>query len=401
MKIFRKKIPLKEALAKVLEGVSPVDVEEVSFSEALGRVLAADVRANRDVPPFDRAAMDGYAVRAEDTFGATPESPVRLRLSKSVREGECVPVQTGEPLPEGGDAVLMLEFTRRLGDGVEVLKPVTPGKNVSFRGEDVRQGDVVLRAGRKLRPHDVGMLAAIRQRIVRVYKKPKVGIISTGDELLDPLTDEPQPLRIFDSNSYMLAALVEEAGGTPLGLGIVRDEAGREGLKNAILEGLAKSDVLLVSGGSSVGERDFLADALTRLGELLFHGVALRPGEPAGFALVGVIRKPVFMLPGFPVATVAAFEMLVRPALQKMQGMPPVERKSVLARAKRKIPSELGRTDFVRVKLEFEAAGVYAVPIRTSGAGVLSSMTRADGFVLVHEEKEGIEKEELVKVFLV
>ncbi|MHC1579188.1 MAG: molybdopterin molybdotransferase MoeA [Candidatus Alkanophagales archaeon] len=408
MRVFRRKIRLREALVKVLGHVSPVGVEEVPLDRAFGRVLAEDVRSAVDVPPLDRAARDGYAVRAADTFGATPERPVRLRLSKSgVSEGECVQIQTGEPLPEGSDAVLMLEFTRRLGDEIEVLKPVTPGKNVSFRGEDVRRGDVVLRRGRVLRPHDVGMLAAIRRRAVKVYRKPRVGIISTGDELLDPLADEPQPPEafVFDSNSYALAALVEEAGATPLRLGIVRDAAGVDGLKDAILGGLAGSDVLLVSGGSSVGERDFLADALTELGEILFHGVALRPGEPAGFALVDIDgeRKPVFMLPGFPVAAIAAFELLVRPALQRMQGMMPAERPSVLARAKRKIPSELGRVDFVRVRLEFgagAAAEPHAVPIRTSGAGVLSSVTRADGFLLVPEEKEGVEQGELVKVFL-
>lgn len=404
MRIFRKKIRLREALVKISEHVSPVGVEEVPLDRAFGRVLAEDVRASVDVPPFDRAARDGYAVRASDTFRATPERPVRLRLSRSggVCEGECVQIQTGEPLPKGSDAVLMLEFTRNLGDEIEVLKPVTPGKNVSFRGEDVRRGDIVLRKGRILRPYDIGMLAAIRQRTVKVYKKPEVGIISTGDEILDPLADEPQPLKVFDSNSYALAALVEEAGAAPLRLGIVRDAAGVSGLKDAILDGLIGSDVLLVSGGSSVGERDFLADALTELGEILFHGVALRPGEPAGFALVNVNgeRKPVFMLPGFPVATIAAFELLVRPALHRMQGMTPVERPSVLARAKRKIPSELGRVDFVRVRLEFEAAEAYATPIRTSGAGVLSSVTRADGFLLIPEEKEGVEQGELVKVFL-
>jgi molybdopterin molybdotransferase len=303
------------------------------------------------------------------------------------------------PLPEGSNAVIMLEYTRERGDSLELFKPVTPGKNVSFKGEDVKKGEAILKAGKILRAHDLGMLASLFQRTVKVYKRAEIGILSTGDELIDPaagLTEQEQRQRrrkIADANSYTLAALTQPIA-NPHRIGIVPDNY--EEIKNTVRSSLEREYTgLLVSAGSSVGRRDFLADAVEELGKLLFHGVAIRPGEPTGFGIINT--KPVFLLPGYPVATIAAFELLVRPFLNAMHSMTE-ERITILAQASQKIPSAVGRTDFVRVKVLRTDRGYYAEPLRSSGSGILSSMTKSDGFVVIAANKEGIETGELVEV---
>jgi len=412
MKLFRKLISLDEALKAVLAYAKPAETEteELGFGDALNRVLAEDVYSPADSPPFDRAAMDGYAIRAEDSFGASPNNPVLLRRIKSQREkgveigdGECFGIQTGMALPNGSNAVVMLEYTKERGSELEIFKPVTPGKNVSFKGEDVKKGEVVLKEGKRLRAHDVGMLASLFKRSVKVYKRAKFGIMSTGEELLNPEEAEPYEgeKRIADVNSYVLAGLTEPITRS-YKIGIVRDNY--DTIKTAISESLAVDsdsgchcDGLLISGGSSVGKRDFIADAVEDSGKLVFHGVAIRPGEPAGFGIVN--NKPVFILPGYPVATISAFELLVRPFLFAVHGVKE-ERKKIFAVVRKKIPSAVGRTDFVRVRLfcKENEKEYYAEPIRVSGSGILSSMTKSDGFVVVEENKEGVEEGEKVEV---
>ncbi|MCK4398915.1 MAG: molybdopterin molybdotransferase MoeA [Methanophagales archaeon] len=415
MKLFRKLISLDEALKAVLAYAKPAEIEELGFGDALNRVLAEDVCPPADSPPFDRAAMDGYAIRAEDSFGASPNNPVLLRLIKSqsekgkesrvegveIGDGECFGIQTGMALPNGSNAVVMLEYTKERGSELEIFKPVTPGKNVSFKGEDVKKGEVVLREGKLLRAHDVGMLASLFKRSVKVYKRAKFGIMSTGDELLNPEDAEPYEgeNRIADINSYVLAGLTEPIASS-YKVGIVRDNY--EKIKTAISESLAVDsdsdchcDGLLISGGSSVGKRDFIADAVEDLGELVFHGVAIRPGEPTGFGIVN--NKPVFILPGYPVAAISAFELLVRPFLYAVHGVKE-ERKKIFAVARKKIPSAVGRTDFVRVRLFYKENEYFVEPIRVSGSGILSSMTKSDGFVVIEENKEGVEAGEKVEV---
>lgn len=417
MKLFRKKIPLKNALHTVLSNMqsvgSGVEVEEIAFDLSQNRVLAEDVYSPFDIPPFDRAAMDGYAIRAEDSFGASPSNPLVLNKilaengEKEVGQRECIPIQTGMKLPKGSNAVIMLEYTKDLGNEVEIFSTVTPGKNVSSKGEDVKRGDKVLRRGKLLDAYDIGMLASVARRKVKVYKKAKVGIISTGDELLDPMTLsadrklEPEAelsqipeKKIMDTNSYILAALVQKIA-MPCRIGIIRDNY--DEIKHTVARSLGSHDLLLISGGSSVGERDFLPDIMEELGKLLLHGVSIRPGEPVGFAIVK--NKPVFILPGYPVATISAFELLVRPFLYAMHHVKE-ERRKIVAIAKRKIPSAVGRSDFVRVKLELENSHgeYYAEPVRISGSGVLSSMTKSDGFVVIDANKEGIKEGE--KVFV-
>ncbi len=388
---------LNGALETVLSKIERVGTEETTFARARGRVLAEDVVSEVDVPPFDRAAVDGYAVRASDTFGTKEDSPVELRVVGAVEIGtrpevqvgehEAVKIMTGAPLPEGADAVLMVEYTRAEGKSLKVLRLITPGKNVSARGEDVKAGQTVLCQGRVLRPQDIGMLASIGRLRVRVVRKPGVSIIVTGDELREP-GERLEPGQVTDANSYSLEAAVVRCGGMPIRLGAVPDEF--ESIKQRVREALGP-DMVLVSGGTSVGERDMMPDVISELGELHLHGIAIRPGGPTAF---GVIEgTPIFALAGFSVASLVAFDMLVRPALRAMQGLP-ANRGYPQVRAKltRKVSSSLGRADVVRVQVRKDDDELLAVPIRITGSGILSSMTRADGFVVVPEDLEGFEK---------
>lgn len=395
MRGFARYTRLNDALEIVLSRIKKVGLEEVTFAGARGRPLAEDVVSKVDVPPFDRAAVDGYAVRASDTFGATEDDPVELRIVGSVEIGTCPKVQvdeleavkimTGAPMPEGANAVLMVEHTRAAGENLKVLKPLTPGRNVSARGEDVKAGQMVLRRGRVLRPQDIGMLASIGKLRVKVMREPRVSIVVTGDELREP--GEPlEPGKVTDVNSYSLEAAVARCGGVPSRLGRVPDEFGAIAQK---VREASRQDMVLVSGGTSVGERDLMPDVISELGELLFHGVAIRPGGPTAFGVID--STPVFALAGFSVATLVAFDMLVRPALRVMQGLP-ADRGYPRIRAKltRKVSSSLGRADVVRVKVREEDNEVLADPIMVTGSGILSSMTRADGFVVVPEDLEGL-----------
>ena len=408
MKLFRTLVSYDEALQVVLAHAHRMEAEDVRFEEGLHRVLAEDVVSPVDSPPFDRAAMDGYAVRGEDSFGATPRNPVTLKLIRppSERElelkgGECVPIATGMPIPPGSNAVVMLEYTKGRGDMVDIYKPVTPGKNVSARGEDVKKGEIVLKTGKRLRAHDIGLLASLGLATVRVYRKPRISILSTGDELVDPAElsrDEAavkdlETKKIVDANSYVLTALTQSTA-SPHRIGIVRDDytAIRDTIRQS-LEGAC--DLLLVTGGSSVGSRDYVADAVEELGELLVHGVAIRPGEPVGFGLIK--SKPICILPGYPVATIAAFELLVRPFLYALHGVAD-ERRIIGATARKKIPSTVGRTDFVRVRVHRDGYEYSVEPVRVSGSGILSSMTKSDGFVVITANTEGVEEGDQVAV---
>ncbi|MEM2908352.1 MAG: molybdopterin molybdotransferase MoeA [Candidatus Hadarchaeales archaeon] len=405
MRGFTSYTKLADALEMVLSKIKQLEPEVVPFERALNRALAEDVVSRVDLPPFDRAAVDGYAVRAVDTFGATESKPVKLRVVGSVdvgsatrlevRRGEAAKVMTGAPMPKGADAVVMVEQTKAEGGHVLVFAKLPPGKNVSARGEDVRRGEVVLEKGRLLRPQEVGMLAATGNIRVKVTRRPRVAILATGEELRSP-GERLREGEIVDVNSYSLAAAVESCGGLPRRLGAVHDDA--RSLRRA-LRRAAKYDMALISGGSSVGERDLVPDVITELGELLFHGVAIRPGSPTAFGVVG--GKPFFGLPGFPVSALVAFDMLARPALRRMQGLP-ADRgyPRVRARLARKISSTLGRMEIVRVRVREEAGELVAEPIRIAGSGILSSMTRADGFLTVPEDVEGLKEGSLVEVEL-
>lgn len=403
MRGFEGRTDLETAQALLCGSVQQLRAESIPLAGALGRTLAGDVVSSLDVPGFDKSAMDGFAVRAAETFGANPSDPVRLRVvgeilpgdagEGEVGPGEAVRIMTGGAFPEGADAVLMAELATDLGDAVLVHGPAVPGRNLARAGEDIRKGDLVLRGGRVLKPQDLGVLASIDMSEVEVVRMPVVGVLSTGNELVEPGSAEVgRRGRVVDSCRYMLEGLVSQTGGKPRWLGIVRDD--RE-LLRSVLEAF-DGDLLLTTGGTSTGKEDFLPGLLEELGELQVHGVNIRPASPLAFGRLEQV--PAILLPGNPVAAMVGFDLFVRPVLQLQLGQK-VEGKNwkVRGRLVRKIPSALNRTDFVRVRL---SEGGEVEPIRSGGAGVLTSVTGADGFVVVPRDHEGVEAGTEVEVYL-
>jgi molybdopterin molybdotransferase len=388
------------AVVALIEGrVRRLGVESVDLRQAAGRVLAEQVVAPVPVPAFDRAAMDGYALRGGETFGADSYNPLEFAVVGQalparpwpgrIGSGQAVRIMTGAPLPDGADAVLQAEAADEDAAGrLLVREPVPPGRNVGRRGEDVEQGNVVFQIGRVLRPQDVGVLASLGVSPVTVVCQPTVTILVTGDELL-PCGSRPEGYRIVDSNSVMLEALVRRDGGTVRSTRLIPDR--REAVRDALLENDA--DLLLISGGSSVGVEDHAPQVLAELGERCVHGVALRPASPTGLGFLG--DRPVFLLPGNPVSCLCAYDLFAGLAVRRLGGrpadMPYPRRRLPLAR---KIASALGRVDYVRVRVQ----DGKVEPLAVSGASILSSTTRADGFVLVPAELEGHAPGEYVTV---
>lgn len=406
MKGFRERKTLEEVLGHLLPVLPRMPPEKVPTVSALGRIAYSDIRAERDVPHFDRAAMDGYAVVAEDTFKCNQENPARLKLvgecvvgkapEVEVGRGEAAQISTGAPMPRGADAVVMLEYASLSEGYVHVYRPVAPFQNVSRRGEDVKAGDVVVAEGDVIRPQEIGLLLQCGVREISVAVKPKVAIASTGSELVE-VNEEPGVGQVVASNEYMLAALTKIYGGKPVYLGVAPDE--RDALR-AIVDKALNFDLAIFSGGTSVGKYDYMPEVVADVGgKIIAHGLTIRPGGPAAVFLVG--RKPVFCLPGFPVAAMVAFESIVAPSIRKMLGARRLDPRPVVeAILARRVPSTLGRRDFLRVKLEENKEGLVAIPLRTTGSGILSSMTRADGVVEIPEDVEGLDEGERVKVKL-
>jgi molybdopterin molybdotransferase len=400
MRGFATRHDVDEALAILQQRITPLPSEAIALAEGFDRVLAADIVAAIDVPHFDRAAVDGYGVRARDTFGASDYNPIPLTLKGEVlpgraldvvlAENEAVRIMTGAPLPAGADAVVMAEYAEESANTVHILQPIAPFKNVGRIGEDIRRGDVVLTRGRKLRPQDLGVLASIQVAQVTVYRRPTVALIITGNELVEvgePLT----ACKIVDSNSFTLGGLVRRLGGIAVHKGILPDDY--QLIKDAIAK--AAEDVVIVTGGTSVGAEDFAPLIVQELGELVVHGVAMRPSSPVGFGFIQ--RQPIFLLPGNPVSALVAFDAFVGPTLQLMQGLQPAyPYPKVRGRLTRKIASAIGRVDFVRVRRT--AAGIE--PLRVTGASILSSTTRADGFVIVDKNSEGLDEGQEVEVYV-
>jgi molybdenum cofactor synthesis domain-containing protein len=403
---------IEEALKQYFQTVKlkTLTSEEVSLVEAISRVLAEDAKSEVNVPPFDRSAVDGYAVKAEDTHGASKTNPIVLDLIGSIDAGqssevevnrsETVRVATGAHIPKGADAVVMLEYTDKISsDRVEIYRPITSGYNVSKKGEDVEVDDVVLRRGMNLKPQDVGILAAIGRRNIEVVRKPVVAVISTGDELVEPGTRFEMG-KIVDINRYVLLSAVRDVGGEPEDMGIVRDED--RDITTIISKGVELADLVLVSGGTSVGSRDLVPKVVSSLGKpgIIAHGIAMRPGMPTALAAIG--NKPVILLPGHPVAALTAFNTLVRPIIALLTGAPvkQMHDKIISATVKRRIPSRPGFRDFVRVIVHRTPNGFTVEPVRVRGASVISSMVRANGILEIKEEKEGVEAGEEVEVAL-
>ncbi len=382
--------------------IRPLDAEAIQLLEAAGRVLAEDVVAGFDIPGFDRAAMDGYAIRGEDSFGADGYSPLTLRVvgrsrpgspcRATVGPGEAVEIATGAPIPSGADAVARVEGTRKAGDLVHLQEATAPGRHIGRRGEDVRAGSVALTRGRVLRPQDLGLLSAMGTFEVRVTRRPTVGILVTGDELLPPGV-RPEGFKIPDANSPMLAALVTRDGGDPIDFEPHEDD--KESIRDTIEDMADSFDLVLVAGGSSTGPEDHAPSVVAEIGRLHFHGIAIRPSSPAGLGVVG--STPVFLLPGNPVSCLCAYDFFASRAVRLLNGRRPGwTYRPVQARLATKLVSAVGRVDYARVRL----SGGLVEPIAISGASILSSTTEADGFVVVPEDLEGYAEGEGVTAWL-
>ena len=401
MRPIRETLPFEEALAVLLDAAPLLTrTERVSIRDADGRVLAADAIAAHDVPPFDRAAMDGYAVIAEDTFGAGTQAPQVLRCvdkvytgevpTRSVSRGECVEIATGAPMPEGADAVVMVEETERAGDGsIRVFTPVYPKQHVGRKAADIAAGHTIIRSGAVLNPSRIGSLAAVGVFEVDVFAKPRIAVLSTGNEIVEPGT-ALKPGQIYDVNQFTLSAIIGEHGGVA-----VPGPPAPDSLPELIaaIRAAAEADVVVFSGGSSVGERDLILDALQAAGEILFHGIALKPGKPTVFGRIGA--TPVFGLPGYPTSCLSNAYMLLVPMLRRMAGLPEYMPRIVSLPLSRRVVSTTGRHQFYTVRIE----DGMAVPA-FKASGDITSMSLADGYFEIPAQTDIVEAGQLVDVKL-
>lgn len=388
----------------------PVAPEEADLLDAAGRVAAASITAPEPVPPFPRTTMDGYAVRAQDTFGASPGLPQYLSIKgevamgaapeQPVGPGEALRLPTGAMLPPGADAVVMVEYTAEHPDHtLEVRRAVAPGENLLQPGEDVRQGEELFPVGWRYRPQDIGLLAALGIIRLTVRRRPLVAVISSGDEVV-PVSQEPGIAQVRDSNAYLVAAQVKKSGGDPFLWGVIPDDF--HALRRTLAAALAEADLVLVSGGSSVGVRDLTLGAIDDLpdAEILAHGVSIRPGKPTILAAAG--GKPLLGLPGHPASAAVVMHVLGRPLLNRLAGLadnPDPLGSAVIAQLSRNLAGATGREDFVRVRLRREGELLWADPVLGPSA-LLSPMVRSDGLVMIPLGVEGLNRGETVTVEL-
>ena len=377
----------------------PLKPVTVKLHSALDRVLAEDIIAGQDLPRFDRSAVDGYAVRAEDVVGASQFKPKTLQITDKnmIVDKQTRPLWTGNPIPKGADAVVMLESTRRIKDKIEVWVSVTPGENVSKRGEDLSKGDVAVKAGTRLKPHHLGLIGALGKAEVAVVERPKVAILATGNELVK-VGGKLRENQVFDVNRLVLSMLCCEIGAEPLDLGIAKDDV-RE-ISAKLKNGLEKADAVITSGGTSVGGADLVPEAANSIGKpgVIVHGVAMKPGMPTALAVVE--EKPIVILSGNPVAAMIGFEVFCRPLICRMLGLKLEPRPTVQAKMNRRIATTLGRKNFVRVYVFQQNGEFVAEPISARGSSMISTMTRANGYVVVPENREGLKEGEHVSVQL-
>jgi molybdopterin molybdotransferase len=401
LKGFKKLTSVDDALFLFLKELKPtrLGVDYVPINEALERVAAENILAPNDLPRFDRSAMDGYAMKANDTVEASEFKPKLLKLTRkdSVNKGEATQIWTGGMLPKGADAVVMLEHTRKAEGGMEVLVALTPGENISKRGEDVRKDEIVAKAGIRLLPQHLGLLAGLGITHINVARKPKVALLSTGSELVE-FGQKPKLGQIINANQLILSAMCKQIGAEPVNLGLARDQL--DEITRRIGEAVKQADVVITTGGTSVGHADLVPIAVNKLGQhgVIIHGIAMRPAMPTALAIVQ--GKPVFILSGYPVAAMVGFEVFVRPTILKLSGIEDEPRPVLKARLTRRVASALGRRVYLRVYV-FEKEGEFlAEPIRTRGSSVLSTMTKANGYVVIPEDREGLEESETVIVHL-
>jgi len=398
---FEKLTNVDEALATFFKALKPkrLSPEPVAIENALRRVAAEDIIACADLPRFDRSAVDGYAVIAKDTFEASQFKSKTLRLTQKDRlyQEQAKQVWTGNLLPKGADAVIMLEHTRAVRNEIEIVATVTPSENVSKKGEDIKKGEAAVEAGTRLQAHHLGLLAALGIAEVNVTRKPRIAIISTGNELVE-LGGKTSRDQIINSNRFVISGLCQELDAEPMYLGIAGDD--EKDIRTKIVEGLEKADAVITTGGTSVGAADLVPIVISKLGApgIVVHGVAMRPGMPTA---LGILKgKPVFVLSGYPVAATIGFEVFARPTILKLLGAKSELRPRIDAQLTRRVVGALGRRVYSRVKAFEQKGELYAMPILTRGSGVLSSLTKANGYVVIPEDREGLEEGENVTVHL-
>lgn len=398
-------ITVDQALATILAKIAFKGVEKISIEESLGRVLAEDIVARRNNPPMNNSAMDGYALIAGDIQSATPENPVRLEVAGEIaagysaktvlQRGQAFRIMTGAPIPQGADAVIMQEDTERNGNSVLVKDRAEVGENIREAGEDVRIGETVIPKGIRITPAHVGMMAVVGHSKVYVSQRPRVAILSTGDEIME-LDEQPTGPCIYNSNGYMLAAQVRSAGGVPVYMGIARDS------EKDLLEKFnwaLQCDVVVSSGGVSVGDYDLVKASLKKMGqEMLFWKVAMKPGKPLAFGRIG--DKPIFGLPGNPVSSFVSFEQFVRPSIKKILGCSELMAKTVRAKLTRTIHKKAGRLHFLSAVVSWDGGEITVAPAEEQGSGVLKSTVRANGLLVFPLPATEIKEGEKVSVQL-
>ncbi|MFW9997709.1 MAG: gephyrin-like molybdotransferase Glp [Candidatus Odinarchaeota archaeon] len=413
---FSRRIKLPEAIKACLDSMTGFPAEEINLRDMntaiTKRILREDIFARRTIPPFDRSAMDGYAVIAEDTVGASEGNPLILKVTGEVQIGQvpqvrvesgtAIKITTGAMIPEGANAVIMVEDTAKLAESneeIEIYASVHPGKHIARAGEDVEKETIILKSGRRLKSVDRGFLLSAGVTRVKMSTVPSIAIFSTGNELVNAWETELEPGKIPDVNSVNLYELCMEEGWNPRMMGIVPDE--EEVLRETILQASSNNDIILFSGGTSVGQKDLIPALFNELGKLVFHGIAMRPGGPVSAATI--YEKIFFGLPGFPTATLISFHFVVRPVLLSLLGM---ERKSsvltVPVRITRNVGSKLGRLDFLRIKIEKAASGeLLAVPIQIGSSGIMRSMVAGNGIIPIPESSEGLKEGDVVEAIIV
>ena len=407
---FFKVLEPREAL-NVLLTVHPVATEEIPSVRARARVLADELRSAVDLPHFHRAAMDGYAVIAKDTFGASQSLPAYLKLAGVVEMGKeaaqpltpgtAMRISTGGMMPPHADSVVMVEYTDETDAGlVEIHRGVSPWQNVIQIGDDIKKGELVFPRGRRLRAHDLGALTGVGIASIPVFKKPRIALISTGDEIVD-VESEPRPGQVRNINQHSLAGLIEECGGELKDWGVIRDD--RTALRDAIAGALEWSDLVLLSGGSSMGAKDIALETILSFpdAQFVFHGISIAPGKPTIFAKA--CGKPILGLPGYPVSALVIFDLFAAPLIRRLGGenLDVLEKfsRSVRAVLKTNVASQIGREDYVRVVLERSPAGLLAAPL-PSKSGAIFTLVKADGMVRVDMNQDGLEQGEEVEVIL-
>lgn len=383
-----------------------VKKETISIDDVAGRILAEDVKSKIDLPPFDRSVYDGFAVKAEDTFEAEEDDPEELFLKGAIHAGEtprievdegtCVEIATGALLPEGANAVVMVEDTTEKGENIQIRRAVSPGENISEKGTEIREGEIIAEKGQKISPQIHGALSAVGIKEVGVVRKPNVAVISTGEELAEP-NQGLQPGQIYDVNGRTICDAVNLCGGKASYLGIVNDDISK--IKKLVNEALASFDIVITSGGSSAGSKDIVPEVIDSLGEpgVIVHGLAQKPGKPTVISVID--KKPVFGLPGYPVSALMVFDQLIAPYIREMAAVPEKDGKTIQAKLSRKVLSARGRRELSPVKVFEKDNELVAQPL-LKGSGAITSLAEANGYIEISLGKEILEKNELVRVKL-